>query len=140
MPNHVQWDPLYSVDNEVLDNQHKAILALCNALADCASDPGQDAEQQFRAIFNELLTRVREHFSTEEALLSTSDHPELDDHRAAQEEFEYLGTEIITTANFEMPEIQRFLSLWWVGHLVDSAKKYREGLAAKAAEDGRSPD
>ena len=125
MPNHVQWDPLYSVGNEVLDNQHKAILTQCNALGDCTANPGQDAEQEFRAIFNDLLSSVREHFSTEEALLSSAAYPALDEHRAALDEFEDLIADVITTDHFEMPEIQRFLAFWWVGHQIDSAQKYR---------------
>jgi hemerythrin len=47
MPNHVQWDPLYSVGNEVLDNQHKAILAQCNALGDCTANPGRMPSNSF---------------------------------------------------------------------------------------------
>jgi hemerythrin-like metal-binding protein len=125
MPNHVQWDPLFSLGNQVLDNQHKAILAQCNALGDCTANPDQAAEQQFSAIFSELLTKVREHFQAEETLLSSATYPDLDGHREAQNAFEYLAADIITTNNFEMPEIHRFLTLWWVGHLIDSVKKYR---------------
>jgi hemerythrin-like metal-binding protein len=110
------------VGNEVLDNQHKTILDQCNA------HQGQDSEPQFRAIFNELLMSVREHFSTEEALLSSAAYPELDGHWEALEEFEDLAANVITTDNFEIPEIQRFVALWWVGHLIDSAKKYRPFL------------
>jgi hemerythrin-like metal-binding protein len=125
MTSHAQWDPLYSAGNDVLDKQHKAILAQCNALGDCTVNPGQDAEQHFRTMFSELLTSVREHFSTEEALLSSNAYPELDGHWEALGEFEDLAADVITTENFEIPEIQRFVALWWVGHLIDSAKKYR---------------
>jgi hemerythrin-like metal-binding protein len=125
MSNHVQWDPLYSVGNEALDSQHKAILAQCNALSDYTADPSQAAEQRFRAVFTELLTNVREHFSTEEALLSIAVYPALDEHREALDEFEELVANIITTDNFDMSEIQRFLVLWWIGHMIDSFKKRR---------------
>lgn len=125
MSNHVRWDPLYGVGNEVLDNQHKAILAQCNALGDCIANTAQDVEQQFRAVFNELLTSVRDHFSAEEALLSIAAYPALDEHREALDEFEELVANVITTDHFDMPEIQRFLGLWWIGHLIDSSKKYR---------------
>ena len=43
----------------------------------------------------------------------------------AQDEFEYLAADNITTDNFEMAEIQQLMTLWWVGHLIDSAKRYR---------------
>jgi len=125
MPDHVQWDPLYSAGNDSIDKQLKAILAQCNALVDCTDDPRQDGEQRFRANFNKLLSSVREHFSNEEALLAIATYPELDEHREALDEFEELVANVITTDNFEMAEIQRFLALWWVGHLMDSVKKYR---------------
>jgi hemerythrin-like metal-binding protein len=129
MPDYVKWDPLYSVGNEVLDTQHKEILAQCNALGDCTANPGPDGEQRFHAIFNELLSSARMHFLTEEALLSIAAYPELDEHRDAVDEFEDLVADVITTDNFEMTEIQRFLALWWVGHLIDSAKRCRAFVA-----------
>jgi hemerythrin-like metal-binding protein len=121
----VPWDATYVAGNDVLDSQHKAILVQCNALADCTINPGTDAEQQFRVIFGNILTSVRAHFSAEEALLADAADPDLDGHRDALAEFEELAADVITTDRFEMSEIQRFLTLWWVGHLVDSAKKYR---------------
>jgi len=124
MTNHVQWDPLYSVGNEDVDNQNKAILAQCNALGDIAGKPGLEAQQLYRAAFEELLTSVREIFATEETLLSSAAHLELDELRDARDEFETLTADIVTTDNFEMSEIQRFMTLWWIGHLIDSTKRY----------------
>ena len=68
---------------------------------------------------------MREHFSTEEALLSIAVYPALDEHREALDEFEELVANVITTDNFDMSEIQRFLVLWWIGHMIDSFKKRR---------------
>ncbi len=71
------------------------------------------------------MVLVREHFSAEKAHLSLFDYPAMDEQQSEYDEFDYLANEIITTGNFERVELQRFLVLWWVGHLTDSAKKYR---------------
>jgi len=125
VPNRVQWNPRYDVGNETLDNQHRNILAHCNALADyvVATDPESDLK--FHEIFNELMARAREHFSSEEDLLARCAHPVLEEHNNEREEFEYLAADIITTENFDKLELQRFLALWWVGHIVGSGQRYR---------------
>ena len=124
-PNRVQWSSDYCVGNEVLDRQHQAILAQCNRLADCIADPDLQCDQNFDGAFAALMVLVREHFSAEKALLSLFGYPDLDEQQGEYDEFDYLANEIITTENFERVELQRFLVLWWVGHLTDSAKKYR---------------
>jgi len=125
VPNRVQWNPRYGVGNETLDNQHRNILAQCNALADyvVAADPESDLK--FHEIFNELMARAREHFSSEEDLLARWAYPLLEEHKNEREEFEYLAADIITTENFDKLELQRFLALWWVGHIVGSGQRYR---------------
>lgn len=129
MPNRVQWDPRYSVGNESIDNQHKDILARCNALADCClSDDSPEGDRKFRQTFDELMAFAREHFAAEEALLAGCGYPLLDELKDEYDEFGYLADEIVTTENFDKLELQRFLALWWVGHIMGSGKKQRAYL------------
>lgn len=128
MPNRVQWNPGYGVGNETLDNQHKNMLIQCNALADCIDDSTDQSDLKFHDIFNALMTQAREHFSTEETLLIRCGYPSPEEHRDEHDEFEYLVADIMTTENFEKIEIQNFLVLWWIGHIVGSGKKYRAFL------------
>lgn len=125
MPNRMQWNLGYSIGHETLDRQHQDILAQCNALADCLADAGQENDQKFETIFNQLMARAGEHFSTEEALFAQFGYPMLEEHQNEHDEFNYLTNDIITTNNFEKIELQRFLALWWVGHIVGTGKKYR---------------
>lgn len=120
MQERAQWQPQYSVGNETLDSQHKKILAQCDALADCISDQTHDAERRFQEILSELVALVREHFSTEEGLLVRYACPALEEYRNEREEFEYLLGDIATTENFDRAEIQRFMKLWVIGHVVGS--------------------
>ena len=133
MPNRVQWNPRYSVGNETLDNQHRDILAQCNALADCVAGTGQESDRQFQQIFGDLMARAREHFASEEDVLVRCAYPMLEEHRNERDEFEYLAADIITTENFDKLELQRFLALWWVGHIVGSGRNYRACIAGAPA-------
>lgn len=135
MPKHVPWDAAFSVGNELIDQQHQQLLAHCNALADCIptmpnapSALVELGERQFDQIFNALLADARTHFADEAKLLAQMDKPALDALEAqqdAQDEFEYLVADIVTAENFSKTEIQRFLALWCVGHLLDSGKRLR---------------
>lgn len=128
MPNRVQWDLRHSVGNQTLDAQHKNLLAQCNVLADCLAEAGPEGDRKFRQVFEELMALSREHFAAEEALLARGGYPELEEHRNERDEFDYLADEIITTENFDKDELQTFLALWWAGHIMGCAKKYRAFL------------
>jgi hemerythrin len=130
MPNRVQWDPSFSVGHDALDDQHRHILAQCNLLADhCVSDDGVGDDRIFAESFDALMAFAREHFAAEEALLAGCAYPDLEDYRYECEEYAYLAAEIVTTENFDKLELQRFLALWWVGHILGAARRQRAFLA-----------
>lgn len=110
------WDSAYEIGHGLLDQQHRALLEQCNALADCVD------EQAFRAVFTAMLTQAREHFAAELDLLGAEDPAWAQALAQELSEFEYLADDILTTENFAMDEIQRFLALWWVGHIVGVAR------------------
>jgi hemerythrin-like metal-binding protein len=130
MPNRVQWDANFTVGHDVMDEQHRHLVAQCNVLADlCAVDGGNSsADPQFIAAYDRLMTLAREHFSAEEALLVAGGFPDLEDYRFEIEEYGYLAAEIATAENFDRIELQRFLALWWVGHILGAAKQQRSFL------------
>ncbi|MDP2371006.1 bacteriohemerythrin [Rhodoferax sp.] len=128
MPNRVQWNPGYSTGNDLLDSQHQAILAQCNVLADCIANAGPQSDHDFRTNFDALMAQAGEHFATEAALLTQCAYPMLEEHQNERDEFDYLANDIITAENFESVELQRFLTLWWVGHIAGSCKKHRPFL------------
>jgi hemerythrin len=91
-------------------------------LADhCGGAGGEQAARSFDHAFEHLKLLARQHFETEASLLAACAYPDLEDHRIDCDEFEYLADEIATTANFDRLELQRFIALWCVGHIVGSA-------------------
>lgn len=128
MANRVQWTPGHSVGSASLDEQHRAILARCNDLADCLDAVGLEGERRFDETLRDLMALARGHFAAEEALLVRCGYPELEDYRSECEEFDYLSAEIITTENFDRNELQTFLALWWSGHILGAARNHRPCL------------
>jgi hemerythrin-like metal-binding protein len=121
MPTRVPWEPNFSVGHEAIDAQHQALLSQCNRLADLCTG-GEDADRQFDQAFEQLRALARAHFAAEAALLAEREHPDVDDHAAECEEFDYLVDEIVTTDNFDRLELQRFLALWCLGHISGSVQ------------------
>ena len=134
MPNRALWEPDFSVGHERIDAQHQALLAQCRLLADhCEGSDAQAAAPQFDQAFEQLKLLAREHFETEAELLAACAYPGLEDHRFECEEFAYLADEIATAENFDRLELQRFLTLWFVGHIAGSARQQRDCLAGGGA-------
>lgn len=132
MPARTDWNPSFTVGNAAMDEQHRNLLDQCNRLADlCAADGGNaPADDAFTTAYAQLMNTARAHFAAEEALLVAGGYPEIENYRCEIEEYEFLAAEIATTENFDKIELQRFLALWWIGHVVDAARQQREFLAA----------
>ena len=137
MPLRVPWDPADDIGDAAIDAQHQALLAQCNRLADlCEADDGANAKQAFDEAYAQLKALAHQHFETETARLAEAGdagHAGLEDHQAECEEFDYLADEIATTANFDRLELQRFVALWWVGHVKGTAGRHREVLGGGGA-------
>ncbi|MFO1279950.1 MAG: hemerythrin domain-containing protein [Burkholderiaceae bacterium] len=123
--NRFPWDPAYAVGHEALDAQHQQLLACCEALVQ-ADEPDNAG---FDARLKTLLALAEEHFDAEAAVLDGCAYPDLDELRAERQEFANLVAELVAPEHFNPGELQRFLGLWWVGHIVGSADTMRLFLA-----------
>jgi len=119
MPQRVDWDPAFATGNEIIDRQHRALLAQCGRLA--ALCRGDAEAAAFGQAFEHLKALAREHFDVEAALRAADATAAPEALRTEREEFEYLSNEVATTANFDRVEVQRFVALWWLGHVSEVA-------------------
>lgn len=130
------WEPGYATGESTLDAQHAALLAQCNALAGrCAGADAAEAAA-FDAAFERLEALAREHVAAEAERLAAAGDADAAELRDECDEFEYLAAEIATTENFDRLELQRFVALWCLGHVRDSAERYRALAAATPATLG----
>jgi len=131
-PSRVEWDPAHAVGHAQLDAQHRELIAACNRLADDCPDGG-GADAGFEQAFARVKARVLAHLEAEAMVLAELGDPRAEDPRLDAEEFSYLADEIITTGHFDPVELQRFVALWCVGHVVESARRLRALLGGDGA-------
>lgn len=135
------WEAQFGTGHELIDAQHQGLLTQCNQLADlcdqanacaCTGANADEVARAFDQAFEHLKALAREHFETEAALLATGHYPELEDHQFECDEFDYLAAEIVTAENFSRVELQRFLTLWCVGHVSVAARQHGAYLAGSS--------
>lgn len=130
-PIRVAWEPDFQVGHPLLDAQHQALMAQCDRLADhCRAGDDEAHLRCFDEAFAQLRALAREHFDTEAGVLAAAGDPDHGDCRLDGEEFDDLADEIVTTEHFDRVELQRFLALWWIGHLRGTVARQRAWLAA----------
>jgi hemerythrin len=79
------WSEAYSVRIELMDQQHRAMLA---AVAELNVAPATgDGDAILGPTFERLMEHARRHFADEEALMMRHDFPTLITHRAEHEHF-----------------------------------------------------
>lgn len=131
MSNYIQWDESCATGDTALDEQHRDLLARCNALADCLRGDGSEYGAAFQQQFDALVDFVRHLFVAEQTRLGDCPalgEQNLREHNDEIDEFEFLVADVATEDNFDAVEVQRFLSLWSIGHVVGFAAKYRDHL------------
>lgn len=131
MPMRAPWEPDFAVGHDVIDAQHRGLLAQCDQLAEhCLSSADASRDARFDQAFEQLKALARQHFETEADLLARSSALDLEDLQVECAEFDELLAEIVTTDNFDRLELQRFLTLWWMGHIQGWVQRQRALLAA----------
>ncbi|MCX7141477.1 MAG: bacteriohemerythrin [Proteobacteria bacterium] len=126
----LRWNPLYSVGNDTLDEQHKKLLKLCVEATICMESSATIEEfERFHAILTQMISYAAEHFETEEALLKEHGYPQLAEHQ--EEHQEYIGqlTELLMRASEDITDrgaLKQCLWTWWSRHILESDMKYSE--------------
>ncbi len=119
------WSDIYSLDIADLDEQHKNIVALINALNEGISR-GQ-AKDVLSKILQDLIDDASNHFGYEGELMASHAYPEVEEHRAIHKQFTdqvldiqkgYLDGK--TTLGAEVPI---FLKNWLSDHILRVDKK-----------------
>lgn len=136
MPQKTLWNPAYSVGNSTLDEQHKKLLSVCVGLMECCEMESSERISQFHELLDQLARYVREHFATEEKILSRYGYDGLDDQKAEHLAYEEKLVGIISDAAFgkyDIPETARFMSEWWTRHILESDMKYKGHIPLAAS-------
>lgn len=129
----IEWEDRLSVNIELFDEQHKALVGLINKLYDSVK-AGQ-VISVLGSISTELVKYTDTHFKSEEALFQKHGYPEFEQHKKEHEEFTKYVTELKDNLNygkaFDFPELIKYLMRWLYEHILVTDKKYTVFLNRK---------
>lgn len=71
-----EWKSDYSVNDETIDAQHRALIAILNELADQLKGGKAALDDSTRAVFDHLAQYITDHFAYEEDRMVAAGYPE----------------------------------------------------------------
>lgn len=123
MPDKIQWLPEYSVNNEIIDQQHQYLFDLCKTLY-LLVDQAENSQSVEQALAG-LLDYVELHFREEEQYYKT--HPKLAEHQELHRQFIKQTNEYVSRfkeGNLKLSELADFVYAWIVQHITVSDRNY----------------
>lgn len=128
----LDWSDDLSVGIEELDEQHRALMALVNAMHDAMHR--RHGGEMVEDILNQLLEASRIHFAVEESLMRILDYSQYMEHKAQHADLlDHLGklTEGVATGEILINfELLHELKIWLVKHVQESDRQYGEHFLA----------
>ncbi|MFZ0456579.1 MAG: bacteriohemerythrin [Ignavibacteriaceae bacterium] len=126
----IKWSEKYSVNNFLLDSQHKKLIAIINELHTAMKVARGNEIMQ--TIFDELIWYTKEHFRTEEQIMQKFNYPAFKEHKAEHEEL----TEKVLKLQKDYKEgkslitmdTMNFLKSWLINHIEGTDKKYKDKI------------
>ena len=127
------WKDEYSVGVELFDRQHQHLFKIINKLTEHTGGPPNLylVTQTLKEMFN----YAQEHFTDEEKLMEQCEYPELHEQRRQHAYFLKTTAELCAYPPHEkelsIEEIDEFLNVWWMIHLLRYDMKYKEFFQEK---------
>lgn len=126
------WSDLFSVDNELLDDDHKALILRMNQVHEAVLS-GDLAQMQHTLAA--LEQHAKEHFAREETIMRTSAFDQQEAHRAAHEkllqELQSQATRILEQKAGTPAEVFKNLKHWILEHIVTMDRSLAAHIARK---------
>jgi len=123
----IKWNEAMSVGNDLLDGEHRTLIALTNKLV-AAYYAGVGSKVVVQ-VFQEILDYTKVHFANEEDYLREIGYPDYEAHCEVHRKFvagldgvDLSGSSLLTT-----------LSDWLVHHILQDDARYRDYLAQRTA-------
>lgn len=123
----IVWDPEFSVNIKVIDEQHKKLVDTINMLYDAMSEG--KGSTVLADIFNNLAEYTTVHFATEEDFMIRFSYPDYEEHKSAHESC------VTKVSDFQRRfnkgevslsiELVTFLVNWLHNHLLEMDQKYK---------------
>jgi len=123
--NIIEWNDSFVLNIELIDNQHKQLIALINKFSKAV---GNNDLHQVSKLLNELRRYAFFHFSTEEEYLEKINFKEIDKH--VEEHSIFIADLLKTIARInsgkpvKLEKIIEYLESWLFNHILVEDKKF----------------
>jgi hemerythrin len=125
-----EWQEIYSVGVERLDNQHKNLFSIANRFH-AAYERGE-SRGVLAAIFNEMMEYTAQHFADEERMMRECNYADYDRHKAHHEKLVNLVLGYKRQFDIEQPGVEmaamNFIKTWLTGHVLGMDRNYRDAM------------
>jgi hemerythrin len=132
----ITWKNELSVGIDSIDEEHKMLINMINALNDALSDG--TANDIIHHIFDGLSVYTSTHFNHEEDLFEQYDYAERTIHKAEHEAFKEQVAELqnkMNSGDFMISiEVLSFLKTWLTHHILKTDMAFSEFLISKGVK------
>ena len=130
---HIAWDEKYSVNIQVIDEQHKKIIEVLGKLFD---EMGKKKSREIlKAILDQIIWYAGEHFATEEIFMKQYNFPGYEEHKKEHEAFKekvaVFQKDFAAEKEALSMNMVRFLTDWLDHHILEIDKQYGPFLNEK---------
>ncbi len=123
----IEWKDEYSVNNHILDEQHKKLIGFINDLL--AAIKNKKSEEVLDLVVKELSDYTFYHFSFEEDFMKDNQYSALDEHKEHHQDLINQLHEIINQIYGENRdssfELYTLLNNWLINHILAEDQKYK---------------
>ena len=122
----IQWSENVSVDNFIIDQQHKKLVEMVNSLYDAMSNgTGSDILED---IIESLISYTQNHFAHEERFMQSIGFPELAQHKRLHQDLSRkvkdIYARISSGQHVSSVSLANFLKDWLTAHILCDDQKY----------------
>lgn len=120
------WNDKYSVNNAIIDDQHKRLLDILFRMERMVNR-GVDAEIMV-GLITEMSDYAQEHFKSEERYMERIAYPNLERHREEHSKYSLEVLKFTLSHLDDAPdnprEVLNFLTHWWTNHILKVDMSY----------------
>jgi len=126
----VAWSHKLSCGIQLIDDQHKELVALVNDMFKHATGNKTQEHDYFNRVIKEVVNYVKVHFATEEKIMLATKFSGYAEHKKAHESFILAVVENIkdfeSGKRLTLSTFTRFLKEWILSHIAVMDKQYFE--------------
>ena len=123
----ISWSNRYELGLQIIDDQHKELVRLTNALHETCCQGKEFVKSGFQTAVQATVDYVGKHFSAEEKIMQQVNYPHIAEHKLEHEKFVKKVLQDVKDfqegKTFVPNKFAYFLKDWILGHIALTDKK-----------------